>query len=50
MTDFFNTLKQGVGKGMTTMSIKSKEMLDSTRVRSMLPFIKAPSSITTLTE
>lgn len=36
MADFFKGLKQGIGKGVTTMSIKSKEMLDSNRVNSQI--------------
>ncbi len=41
MADFFNTLKQGLGKGMTTVSIKSKEMLDANRVKSQIGDLEA---------
>jgi hypothetical protein len=37
MSDFFNALKQGLGRGVTTVGIKSKEMLDSNRVSSQIP-------------
>jgi GTP1/Obg family GTP-binding protein len=34
MADFFDKVKQGLGKGMTTVSIKSKEMLDANKLKS----------------
>jgi hypothetical protein len=34
MTDFFDRLKQGVNKGLTTASVRSKELLDANRVKS----------------
>jgi hypothetical protein len=36
MADVFNTLKQGLRKGVTTVSVKWKEMLDSNRVKSQI--------------
>ncbi len=32
MADFFDKFKKGLGKGMTAVSVKSKEMLDANRV------------------
>ena len=32
MADFFDKVKKGFGKGMTAVSVKSKEMLDANRV------------------
>jgi hypothetical protein len=34
MADFFDKLKQGLNKGMTTASVRSKELLDANRVKS----------------
>lgn len=36
MTDFLDRLKQGVGKGVTTVTVKSKEALDVARLRSAI--------------
>ena len=36
MADVFNTLKQGLGKGVKTVSVKWKEMLNSNRVKSQI--------------
>jgi hypothetical protein len=36
MADFFDKLKQGLNKGMTTASVRSKELLDANRVKSEL--------------
>jgi NADH pyrophosphatase NudC (nudix superfamily) len=36
MADFFDKLKQGVGKGVTTVSVKSREMLDISRLKSQI--------------
>jgi hypothetical protein len=36
MADFFDKLKQGIGKGVTTVSVKSKEMMDTNRVKSQM--------------
>lgn len=36
MADFLDRVKQGLGKGMTTISVKSKEMMDANRVRSQI--------------
>ena len=36
MPDFFETLKHGLGKGVSTVSIKSKEMRDTSRVKSQI--------------
>jgi hypothetical protein len=40
MPDFFETLKQGFGKGVSAVSIKSKEMFDSNRVKSQIADIE----------
>lgn len=40
MPDFFETLKQGLGKGVSAVSIKSKEMFDSNRVKSQISDIE----------
>jgi NADH pyrophosphatase NudC (nudix superfamily) len=34
--EFFNVVKQGLGKGVTTLSVKSREMIEATRVKSEL--------------
>jgi NADH pyrophosphatase NudC (nudix superfamily) len=34
--DFFETVKQKIGKGVTTVSVKSKEVLETTQLRSQL--------------
>jgi hypothetical protein len=36
VADFFGKLKQGVGKGVTTVSVKSKEMLDVSKLKSQI--------------
>jgi hypothetical protein len=36
MADFFDKLKQGLNKGVTTASVRSKEMLDANRVKSKI--------------
>ena len=36
MTDFFDKVKQGVGKGVTTVSVKSKEMLEASKLDSQI--------------
>ena len=36
MPDFLDTLKEGLGKGMSTLGTKSKELLDSNRVKSQI--------------
>ncbi len=36
MADFLDRLKQGVGKGVTTVSVKSREALDVARLRSAI--------------
>jgi ribosomal protein L40E len=33
MADFFEKVKQSVGKGLTTVSVKSKEMLETTKIK-----------------
>ena|ERR1700681_495136 len=36
MADFFDKLKQGLNKGMTTASVRSKELLDANRAKSQI--------------
>jgi SMC interacting uncharacterized protein involved in chromosome segregation len=36
MGDFFNKVKQGVEKGVATASVKSKEVLDATKIKSQI--------------
>jgi len=36
MPDFLDKLKQGLEKGVTTVSVKSKELLDTNRVKSQI--------------
>jgi hypothetical protein len=36
MADFFDKLKQGLNKGVTTASVRSKEMLDANRLKSKI--------------
>ena len=36
MADFLDKVKQGVGKGITTVSVKSKEMVETTRIRGQI--------------
>ena len=36
MADFFNKVKHGIGKGVATASVKSKEVLDATRIKSQI--------------
>jgi hypothetical protein len=36
MADFFDKLKEGLNKGLTTASVKSKEMFDANRVKSQI--------------
>ncbi len=36
MADFLDRLRQGVGKGVTTVSVKSKEMLEVSKVNSQI--------------
>ncbi len=40
MADFFDKLKQGVGKGVTTVSVKSKEMLEVSKAKSQIADIQ----------
>ena len=40
MVDFFDKLKQGVGKGVTTVSVKSKEMIEVSRIKSQVADIQ----------
>lgn len=30
MVDFFDKVREGIGKGITTVSVKSKEMVETT--------------------
>jgi hypothetical protein len=36
VADFFDKLKQGLGKGVTTVGVKSKEMLDVSKLKSQI--------------
>jgi len=36
MGDFFQKVKQGIGKGVTTASVKSKEVLETTKIKSQI--------------
>ncbi len=36
MVEFFDKLKQGVGKGVSTVSVKSKEVLETTKLKSQI--------------
>lgn len=40
MADFFDKFKQGVGKGVTTVSVKSKEMIEISKVKSHIANIQ----------
>ena len=40
MADFFDKVKQGVGKGVTTVSVKSKEMLETSKLNSQIADIQ----------
>jgi len=40
MADFFDRMKQGVGKGVTTVSVKSKEMLEASKLKSQIADIQ----------
>jgi len=36
MANFLDKVKQGLGKGVTTVSVKSKEMLETTKIKSQV--------------
>ena len=36
MGDFFEKVKQGMGKGVTTVSVRSKEVLETTQIKSQI--------------
>jgi len=36
MTDIFQTVKQGIGRGVATASVKSKEVLETTKIKSRI--------------
>jgi NADH pyrophosphatase NudC (nudix superfamily) len=36
MADFFDKVKQGIGKGITTVSVKSKEALETTKLKGQI--------------
>ncbi len=40
MADFFDKVKQGISKGVTTASVKSKEMIEVTRLHSKISTIQ----------
>ncbi|NPV26076.1 MAG: zinc ribbon domain-containing protein [Firmicutes bacterium] len=40
MADFFDKLKQGLGKGVTTVSAKSKEWVEATKVKTEIDQLK----------
>lgn len=33
MVDFFDKVREGIGKGITTVSVKSKEMVETTKLK-----------------
>lgn len=45
MADFFDKLKQGVGKGVTTVSVKSKEMLEASKLKSLVADIQRQKKV-----
>jgi hypothetical protein len=36
MTDFFDKLKQGINKGVATVTVKSQEMVDLTKLKTQI--------------
>lgn len=36
MADFFSKVKQGIGRGVATASVKSKEVLETTKIKSQI--------------
>lgn len=40
MADFFDKLKQGVGRGVSTVSVKSKEILEVSKLKSQIADIQ----------
>jgi len=40
MADFFDKVKQGISRGVTTASVKSKEMLEVTRLKSQIDTVQ----------
>ena len=40
MADFFDKFKQGVGKGVATVSVKSREMIEVSRINSQIANIQ----------
>jgi len=40
MAEFFDKLKQGVGKGVTTVSVKSREMIEVSKIKSQVADIQ----------
>ena len=36
MADFFDKVKQGIGKGITTVSVKSKEAIENTKLKGQI--------------
>ena len=41
MADFFDKMKQGISKGVSTASVKSKEMLDVTRLKNQINTVQS---------
>lgn len=41
MADFFDKVKQGISKGVSTASVKSKEMLDVTRLKNQINTVQS---------
>lgn len=44
MADFLDKMKQGINKGITTASVKSKEMIEVTRLKSQISTIQQQKS------
>lgn len=40
MSDFFDKVKQGISKGVTTASVKSKELIEVTRLKSQITTVQ----------
>jgi len=36
VADFFDKVKQGIGRGVTTVSVRSKEVLETTQIKSQI--------------
>ena len=45
MADFFDKVKQGISKGVSTASVKSKEMIDVTQLRNQINAFQGQKTI-----